>query len=144
MLIFLDTYPIICLSPNVAIGDKVGQRCTKHCIVNNIFIFNWRQFHQHCYTQFFCTNVVSAAFTTYMQIEKAPKTTFVRKIQTFNVDEIDSSCAYQETEHVEFPSLERDDSSIGREKLGLGAVQWNTDAFQRFCGNSNDKKMKQK
>ena len=40
---------------------------------------------------------------------------------------------YQETEHIEFPSLERDDGAIGREKLGLGAIQWYTDAFHLFC-----------
>ncbi len=38
----------------------------------NIFIF---------YVQIFCTNVISAAFTTYMQLEKAAKTTFVWKIR---------------------------------------------------------------
>jgi len=36
------------------------------------------------------TNVVSAAFTTYMQLEKAAETTFIWKICTFNVDEIDT------------------------------------------------------
>jgi len=35
------------------------------------------QFHQHFYVQIFCTNIVSAAFTTYMQLEKAAKMTFV-------------------------------------------------------------------
>jgi len=40
--------------------------------------------------QLFCTNVVSAAFTTCMQLEKAAETTFVQKIHTFNVDEIDT------------------------------------------------------
>jgi len=30
----------------------------------------------------FCTNVVSAAFTMYMQLEKAAETTFVQKICT--------------------------------------------------------------
>ncbi len=33
---------------------------------------------------------VLAAFTTYMLLEKAAKTTFVRKIRTLNVDEIDT------------------------------------------------------
>jgi len=40
----------------------------------------WCQFHQHFYVQMFRTNVVSALFTTYMQLEKAAKTTFVQKI----------------------------------------------------------------
>jgi len=44
----------------------------------------------HFYVQIFCTNVVSAAFTMYMQLEKAAETTFVQKICTFNVDEIDT------------------------------------------------------
>ncbi len=35
-------------------------------------------------------NIVSAAFTTYMQLEKAAKTTFVQNIRAFNVDEIDT------------------------------------------------------
>jgi hypothetical protein len=39
-------------------------------------------------------NVVSAAFTTYMQLEKAAETTFVRKICTFNVDEIDTKSIF--------------------------------------------------
>jgi len=42
----------------------------------------WCQFHQHFYIQIFRTNVISAAFTTYMQLDKAAKTTFVRKIRT--------------------------------------------------------------
>jgi hypothetical protein len=40
--------------------------------------------------QIFCTNVVSAAFTMYMQLEKAAETTFVWKICSKNVDEIDT------------------------------------------------------
>jgi len=44
-------------------------------------------FHQQIYLQIFCTKVVSAA---YMYIEKAAKTTFVQKICTKNVDEIDT------------------------------------------------------
>jgi len=38
----------------------------------------------------FRTNVASAAFTMYMQLEKAAKMRFVQKICTFNVDEIDT------------------------------------------------------
>jgi len=33
---------------------------------------------------------VSAAFPNYMYVEKAAKMTFVRKTQTYNVDEIDT------------------------------------------------------
>jgi len=47
------------------------------------------QFHQHFYGQIFCTNIVSAAFSSYTYVEKAAETTFVQKICTFNVDEID-------------------------------------------------------
>jgi hypothetical protein len=50
----------------------------------------WCQFHQHFHVQIFRTKVVSAAFTTNMQLEKAAKTTFVQKICTENVDEIDT------------------------------------------------------
>jgi len=41
-----------------------------------------RQFHQHFYVQIFCMNVISAAFTMYMQLEKAAETTLVQKICT--------------------------------------------------------------
>jgi len=46
------------------------------------FIAVWCQFHQHFYLQIFRTDVISAAFTTYMQLEKAAKTTFVRNFFT--------------------------------------------------------------
>jgi len=42
------------------------------------------------YEQLFCTNVVSAAFSTYMLLEKAVKMAFVWKTRAFNVDEIDT------------------------------------------------------
>jgi len=35
-------------------------------------------------------NIVSAAFTAYMQLEKAAETTFIQKIHSFNGDEIDT------------------------------------------------------
>jgi hypothetical protein len=46
------------------------------------------------YVRIFCTNVVSAAFflVTCMQcvyVEKTAETTFVQKIRTYNVDEIE-------------------------------------------------------
>jgi len=40
--------------------------------------------------QIFRTNVILAAFTNYIQHEKAAKTTLVQKICTLNVDEIDN------------------------------------------------------
>jgi hypothetical protein len=40
----------------------------------------------------FRTNVILAAFSSYMYIVKAAETTFVQKIRTFNVDEIDGWC----------------------------------------------------
>jgi len=39
--------------------------------------------------QIFCTNVVLAAFSSYMYVVKAAETTFVWKIRTFDIDEID-------------------------------------------------------
>ncbi len=39
--------------------------------------------------QIFCTNVISAALSSYMYVVKAAKTTFIQKICTFDVDEID-------------------------------------------------------
>jgi hypothetical protein len=38
------------------------------------------QFHQHFNIRIFRTNIVSAAFTTYMQLEKAAEMTFIQKI----------------------------------------------------------------
>jgi len=43
----------------------------------------------------FCTNNVLAVFSSYMYIAKAAKTTFVRKICMFNVDEIDTWCEFR-------------------------------------------------
>jgi len=37
----------------------------------------------------FRTNVVSAAFLSYMYLEKAAETTFVRKTRVYNIDKID-------------------------------------------------------
>jgi len=42
-------------------------------------------------TRVFCTNIISAAFSSYMYVIKAAET-YVRKVQkirTFNVDELD-------------------------------------------------------
>jgi len=41
----------------------------------------WCQFHQHFYERIFRTNIVSAAFTTYMQLEKDAEMMFVRKMR---------------------------------------------------------------
>jgi len=60
------------------------------------------KFHQHFYIQIFRTNVVSAAFTTYMQLEKAAETMFVQKKSFFQYlfakklqskNELEKSCA---------------------------------------------------
>jgi len=40
--------------------------------------------------QIFCTNIIWAAFSSYMYVVKAAKTTFVQKSCTFNIDEIDT------------------------------------------------------
>ncbi len=46
----------------------------RNCLSNNYpRLLSRCQFHQHFYVQIFCTNVVSAAFTMYMQLEKAAK-----------------------------------------------------------------------
>ncbi len=37
----------------------------------------------------FCMNVVSAAFSSYMYVDKAAETTFVRKMRAYNIGEID-------------------------------------------------------
>jgi len=42
----------------------------------------WCQFHQHSYVRIFRTNVVSAAFFSYMYVVKAAETTFLRNIRT--------------------------------------------------------------
>ncbi len=56
------------------------QLCTETC----------SQFHQRFCERVFCTNVISAAFLVTCTVEKAAKMMFVRKICTFNVDEIDT------------------------------------------------------
>ncbi len=40
----------------------------------------------------FCTNMFWQLLSSYMYVAKAAKTTFVRKICTFNIDEIDNRC----------------------------------------------------
>jgi len=55
--------------------------CVLKLVVNFINVFA---------NAFFCTNVISAAFLVTCTVEKAAKMTFVRKICTFNVDEIDT------------------------------------------------------
>jgi len=53
-------------------------------------------------------NVVSAAFTTYVQLEKVAETTFVQKNCTFNVDEMGR---YQRGVHFGAASLKRGEES---------------------------------
>ncbi len=48
------------------------------------------QFHQRFCARVFRTNVISAAFLVTCTVEKAAKMTFVQKILTLNVDEIDT------------------------------------------------------
>ncbi len=50
----------------------------------------------------FCTNVVSAAFSSYMYVVKAAKKTFVQKNCTFNVDEIDYRTCSNELSKANF------------------------------------------
>jgi hypothetical protein len=44
--------------------------------------------------RFIRTNVILAAFSSYMYVEKAAKTTFIQKRRAFNVDEIDTRWTY--------------------------------------------------
>ncbi len=46
------------------------------------------------------TYILRAAFTTYMQLEKAAQTMIVQKIRTFNVDEIDTWCTRYRTTSI--------------------------------------------
>jgi len=47
------------------------------------------QFHQHFTYEFSVQALFQQLFSSYMYVEKAAKTTFIRKICTENVDEID-------------------------------------------------------
>jgi len=47
------------------------------------------QFHQRSTYEFFVQTYVLAAFTTYLQLEKAAEMTFVRKTRAYKVDEND-------------------------------------------------------
>ncbi len=42
------------------------------------------------YVRNFCTNVVSAAFPSYMYVEKAAEMMFIRKMLAYNAYEIDT------------------------------------------------------
>ncbi len=59
--------------------------CQKSTIIcKNTCVNGWWNWHQPSissalYPFVFCTNVVSAAFSTYMQVEKAAKTMFIQK-----------------------------------------------------------------
>jgi len=48
------------------------------------------QFHQRSTYEFFVPTYISAAFSTYVQLEKSAKMTFIWKTRTFYVDEIDT------------------------------------------------------
>ncbi len=53
----------------------------------------YSQFHQHFTHKFFVQMLFQQLFSSYMYVVKAAKTTFVRKICVYNVDEIDT-CTY--------------------------------------------------
>jgi len=66
----------------------------KNCNFWKIAVFAWldhfrRQFHQCFLRIFLYKRRFGSFFSSYVYVEKAAKTTFVRKICTFNVDEID-------------------------------------------------------
>ncbi len=50
---------------------------------------NCSQFHQHFTYKFFVWTLFQQIFSSYMYIEKAAETMFVRKICTWNVDDMD-------------------------------------------------------
>ncbi len=54
------------------------------------------------YARVFCTNVILAAFSSYMYVEKAAEAMFVRKIRLYNVDEIDGKSTYK-SNYFKFP-----------------------------------------
>jgi len=60
------------------------------------------QFHQHFYIQIFCTNVVSAAFSSYVPA-LAPQ--FCTKNARVNVDEIDTCSAVGIMRHEAFEKI---------------------------------------
>ena len=63
----------------------------RNCTAFNIDEIDYRcQFHQRFCARVFCMNVVSASFLVTCTVEKAAEMTFVRKIRTFTVDEIDT------------------------------------------------------
>ncbi len=57
------------------------------------------QFHQHFMYEFFVQTLYWQLFSSYMYIEKAAELTFVQKICTENIDEIDTWCT-QSDRHV--------------------------------------------
>jgi len=59
----------------------------KHTQMSYYFL---AQFHQRSTYKFFVRTYVLAAFTTYVQLEKAAKMMFVQKTRTFYVVEIDT------------------------------------------------------
>jgi len=78
--------------------QKFEKRQTSHqCLffrfwdlrMKKLLVKCWCQFHQ-CYTRkFFIRTLFQQLFSSYVYIVKAARTTFVQKICTFNVDEID-------------------------------------------------------
>jgi len=53
------------------------------------FTYFRRQFHQRYMREFFIRKLFWQLFSSYVYVVKAAETTFVQKICTFNVDEID-------------------------------------------------------
>ncbi len=43
-------------------------RWKRNCWSTSLLCLSWCQFHQHFYVQIFCTNVVSAAFSSYVLV----------------------------------------------------------------------------
>ncbi len=60
------------------------------------------QFHQHYRHKFFIRTLFQQLFSSYMYVVKAAKKTFVQKICTFNVDEIDYRTCSNELSKANF------------------------------------------
>ncbi len=95
------------LSPNVTKGrEGVSKIVTWHfysifwvifffvcdCFFNLIFLTQWQlvSFHQRYTYKFYVRILFQQLFSSYAYVEKAAKMTFVRKICTYNIDEIDT------------------------------------------------------
>ncbi len=64
----------------------------------------------------FCTNIILAAFSSYMYLEKAAEKSFVQKNCTLNVDEIDERLESSVQTHLQLGWHDRREDEL---KYGL-------------------------